>query len=84
LFDASFFADPYPVYDKLRSVSTVLKVEGAMGPLPVWLITGYAEAREAFTHPGISKDTRRFQHLLGQGGKARNINPAIALPAILV
>jgi cytochrome P450 len=78
LFDASFFADPYPVYDRLRSASPVLKVDGAMGPLPVWLITGYAEAREAFTHPGISKDTRRFQPLLSQGPNPRNVNPAVA------
>jgi cytochrome P450 len=78
VFDAAFYADPYPVYDKLRSASPVLKVDGAMGPLPVWLVTGYAEARQAFTHPGISKDTRRFQHLLSQGGKPRAINPAVA------
>jgi len=78
LFDAAFFRDPYPVYDKLRASSPVQKVDGAMGPLPVWLITGYAEARAAFTHPGISKDTRRFQHVLNQGGNPRNINAAVA------
>jgi cytochrome P450 len=82
LFDAAFYADPYPVYDKLRSASPVLKVDGAMGPLPVWLITGYAEAREAFTHPGISKDTRRFQHVLSQGSKPRNINPAVSVTMV--
>lgn len=78
MFDAEFYRDPYPVYDKLRAISPVLKVDGAMGPLPTWLITGYAAAREAFMHPGISKDTRRFQHLLSQGSKPRNVNPAIA------
>jgi cytochrome P450 len=78
MFDDSFFADPYPVYDKLRSAGPVQKVDGAMGPLPVWLITGHAEAREAFAHPGISKDTRRFQPLLSQGPKRRNVNPAVA------
>jgi cytochrome P450 len=78
LFDAAFFRDPYPAYDKLRASGPVQRTDGAMGPLPVWLITGYAEARTAFTHPGISKDTRRFQHLLSQGSASRNINPAVA------
>ena len=68
------------MYDKLRSASPVLQANDAMGPLPVWLITGYAEARQALTHPGISKDTRRFQHLLSQGGEARDINPTVACP----
>ena len=78
MFDDAFYRDPYPVYDKLRAAGPVLKADGAMGPLPTWLITGYDEAREAFTHPGISKDTRRFAHLLAQGRKPRNVSAAVA------
>jgi cytochrome P450 len=78
LFDAAFYRDPYPAYDKLRAACPVLKAEGAMGPLPTWIVTGYDAAIEAFTHPGISKDTRRFQHVLGQGNKPRNVNAAVA------
>lgn len=78
MFDAAFYRDPYPTYDKLRAACPVLKAEGAMGPLPTWLVTGYDAAIEAFTHPGISKDTRRFQHVLGQGSKPRNVNTAVA------
>lgn len=78
MFDPSFYHDPYPVYDRLRSTAPVLKAEGAMGPLPTWLITGYAAAREAFTHPGISKDTRRYQHVLARGGNQRSPHPAVA------
>lgn len=78
MFDAAFYRDPYPAYDKLRAARPVLKVEGAMGPLPTWLVTGYGAAIEAFAHPGISKDTRRFQHVLGQGNKPRNVNAAVA------
>jgi cytochrome P450 len=78
VFDPSFHRDPYTVYDKLRASGPVRKADGAMGPLPTWLITGYAAAREAFTHPGISKDTRRFDYLLAQGGKRRAPNAAVA------
>jgi cytochrome P450 len=78
VFDEAFYTDPYPAYDKLRAASPVLKADGAMGPLPAWIITGHAAAREAFTHPGIIKDTRRFQHLLSQGPMPRNVNPAVA------
>jgi cytochrome P450 len=78
VFDGSFYRDPYPAYDKLRSAGPVCKVEGAMGPLPTWLITGYDAAREAFTHPAISKDTRRYEYLLAQGGKRRAPDAAVA------
>jgi cytochrome P450 len=78
LFNADFFRDPYPVYDKLRANSPVQRLDGAMGNLPTWLITGYAEARAALTHPGISKDTRRFRHIFDQAGSKRNINPAVS------
>jgi cytochrome P450 len=78
LFNADFFRDPYPVYDKLRANSPVQRLDGAMGNLPTWLITGYAEARAALTDPRISKDTRRFQHIFDQAGNKRNINPAVS------
>ena len=78
MFDAAFFRDPYPVYDKLRENGPVQRIDEAMGSLPTWLITGYAEARSALADPRLSKDTRRFQHIFGQAGSTRNISPAVS------
>jgi cytochrome P450 len=77
LFDADFYSNPYPVYDKLRATAPVLRVDNALGPLPAWLITGHAEARAAFAHPAILKDTRRFQHIFDNAGIPSNINAAV-------
>ncbi|MFI6165239.1 cytochrome P450 [Nocardia sp. NPDC051052] len=49
-----FYRDPHGAYRALRDrgpVNRVVFPDGSNG----WLITGYAEAKEAFTHPGISK-----------------------------
>jgi cytochrome P450 len=77
MFDASFYADPYPMYDKLRSLSPVLRAGNVMGPLPAWLVTGHAEARQVLTHPGISKDVRRFQHIFDAAGMPDTRNAAV-------
>lgn len=50
----AFDADPYPAYDWLRRHAPVSKV-----PLPgcaAWLVTRYADAVAALTHPALAKD----------------------------
>ncbi|WP_307893607.1 cytochrome P450 [Bacillus swezeyi] len=42
LADSDFWRDPYPFYDKLRSVHPVYK--GTVLKYPGWYVTGYAEA----------------------------------------
>lgn len=70
LYDEAFFADPYRFYARSRSASPVSEVRPG-----TWLVTGYAEAREALAHPGLSKDTRRF---FAGKDTGRNIAPALA------
>ncbi|MEU6232193.1 cytochrome P450 [Kitasatospora sp. NPDC047058] len=72
--DPGFFRNPYPTFAALRSASPVRKVPGGAGQSS-YLVTGYAEARAAFTDPGLSKDTARFF-----AGKetGRNLHPAVS------
>lgn len=60
MFDAEFFADPYPVYARLRAEAPVQPVPIGSHGHRVWMITGYAEARAALADPRLSKDTARF------------------------
>ncbi|GAB2836507.1 hypothetical protein GCM10022221_39570 [Actinocorallia aurea] len=76
MFDDAFFRDPYPLYARMREKCPVQRVDG--GRFPFWLITGYAEAREALADPRLSKDTSRFQHVLAADGPPRDIAPAIS------
>ncbi|ROO88119.1 cytochrome P450 [Actinocorallia herbida] len=76
MFDDEFFRDPYPLYDRLREQCPVQRMDG--GRFPFWLITGYAEAREALADPRLSKDTSAFEHVLAPDGRTRDIAPAIA------
>lgn len=48
--DSDFWNDPYPFYDKLRSIDPVYK--GTVLKYPGWYVTGYKEAA------AILKDTR--------------------------
>ncbi len=48
--DSDFWNDPYPFYDKLRSIDPVYK--GTVLKYPGWYVTGYKEAAP------ILKDTR--------------------------
>src|SRR5690242_19560491 len=52
--DAGYFQDPYSVHARLRAerpVTAVIMPGGA----PVWLVTGYAEARAALADPRLVK-----------------------------
>ncbi|MGZ9935568.1 cytochrome P450 family protein [Streptomyces sp. NC-S4] len=50
----AFNADPYPFYDALRAAGPVHRL--VLGGERTWLVVGHEEARQALTHPGLSKD----------------------------
>ncbi|KOU82797.1 cytochrome P450 [Streptomyces sp. XY413] len=75
LQDPRFFQDPYPVYDELRSAGPVQKVPAGSGGHHSYVVTGYAEAREAFADPRLSKDTGRF---FAGRPSGRNLHPAVS------
>ncbi|MEU1782767.1 cytochrome P450 [Streptomyces abikoensis] len=70
-----FFQNPYPFYDELRSAAPVKQVTTGSGGRPSYLVTGYAEAKAAFTDPGLSKDATRF---FADRPSGRNLHPAVA------
>ena len=51
---ADYFQDPYSVHARLRARRPVTRVI-MPGGIPVWLVTGYAEARAALADPRLSK-----------------------------
>lgn len=73
--DPRFLQDPYPMYAAMRSTSPVQSVRAGSDGRASYLVTGYAEAREALTHPGLSKDTAVFFE--GKGSQ-RRLHPAVA------
>ncbi|MFJ6785861.1 cytochrome P450 [Streptomyces yangpuensis] len=76
LRDPGFFADPYPVYERLREGCPVRRIStGSGGGHPAYLVTGHAEAREAFTDARLSKDTARF--FAGRPSD-RKLHPAVS------
>ncbi|MBZ3906907.1 cytochrome P450 family protein [Streptomyces griseiscabiei] len=75
LRDPRFFADPYPTYARLREAAPVGMVPTGSGARHSCLITGYAEAREAFADPRLSKDTTRF--FAGRPSQ-RDLHPALS------
>ncbi|MET9403985.1 cytochrome P450 [Kitasatospora sp. NPDC002965] len=74
LQDPGFLRNPYPALAALRGTSPVLKMPGG-GGRPSYLVTGYAEAREAFTDPRLSKDTASF---FAGKGTGRTLHPAVS------
>ncbi|MCH0539989.1 cytochrome P450 [Streptomyces sp. MUM 203J] len=73
--DADFLRDPYPAYATMRSTSPVQPVSAGSGGRSSYLITGYAEAREALGDARLSKDTAAF--FAGKGSR-RRLHPAVA------
>lgn len=65
VLDESFMADPYQLYRKLREEGPVHPVVMPRG-LRVWLVTRYAEAREALADQTLSKDSSRAHDLFEQ------------------
>ncbi|GAB2712153.1 cytochrome P450 family protein [Kitasatospora kifunensis] len=74
LQDPGFFRNPYPTFAALRGTSPVQKVSSG-GGRSSYLVTGYAEAREAFTDPRLSKDTAAF---FAGKDTGRNLHPAVS------
>ncbi|GAA0401526.1 cytochrome P450 [Streptomyces luteireticuli] len=70
-----FFQNPYPFYGQLRAAAPVQQVTTGTGGRTGYLVTGYAEAKAAFTHPDLSKDTARF---FAGRPSGRNLHPAVA------
>jgi cytochrome P450 len=56
LFSGAFWSDPYPAYAALRTEEPVRRLELPDGP--AWLLTRYADIRDAHVDPRISKDWR--------------------------
>ncbi|OEJ60032.1 cytochrome [Streptomyces agglomeratus] len=75
LQDPRFFADPYPTYARLRNAAPVQKVPTGSGGRYSFVVTGYAEAREAFNDPRLSKNTARF--FAGRPSQ-RDLHPAVS------
>lgn len=60
--DAEFIQDPYSLYRRLRVAAPVCEVIMPRG-LKVWVVTRYADARDALANPVLHKDLRPVQHL---------------------
>lgn len=74
LQDADFYRDRYPFYARARTRCPVLKLPADAAP-EAWLVTGYAEAREALTHPNLSKNASQFFAAHPNG---RSVHPALS------
>ncbi|MEH6379678.1 cytochrome P450 [Streptomyces sp. KLMMK] len=71
-FDAGFFADPYPVYARLRAAGPVHRIALPDGS-PVWLVTREADVRAALTDPRLSVNKAHS----GSGFKGFSLPPAL-------
>ncbi|WP_405699326.1 cytochrome P450 [Streptomyces sp. NBC_01383] len=73
--DPGFLQDPYPTYAAMRSACPVQAVASGSGGRLSYLVTGYAEAREALADARLSKDTTAF--FAGKESK-RRLHPTVA------
>ena len=62
VLDADFVQHPYALYQRLRAEAPVREVVMPRG-LKVWLVTRYADARDALANPALHKDLRLVRHL---------------------
>jgi cytochrome P450 len=74
IYTPAFRADPYPTYARLRTDSPVIRVRTPR--FDSYLVTRYADARQALSDPRLSKDLYRAgdTYLQVFGEKARQIN----------
>ncbi|MGQ4331195.1 cytochrome P450 family protein [Streptomyces hayashii] len=70
-----FLRDPYPTYAAMRSACPVQAVPAGSSGHGSYLITGYAEARQALGDPRLSKETAAF---FADKGSRRRLHPAVA------
>ncbi|MFD4482448.1 cytochrome P450 [Streptomyces sp. NPDC058471] len=79
--DPRFLQDPYPAYAAMRATCPVQPMPtGSTGPAgsgkhSSYVVTGYAEAREALADARLSKDTAAF--FAGKASR-RRLHPAVA------
>ncbi|MFD9428488.1 MULTISPECIES: cytochrome P450 [unclassified Streptomyces] len=73
--DRRFLQDPYPTYAAMRSRCPVQSVPTGSSGHTNYVVTGYAEAREALGDARLSKDTAAFFE--GKGSR-RHLHPAVA------
>ncbi|MET7728122.1 cytochrome P450 family protein [Streptomyces mirabilis] len=73
--DPRFLRDPYPTYAAMRSVCPVQAVPTGSSGYGSYLVTGYAEARQALSDPRLSKDTAAF---FADKASQRRLHPAVA------
>lgn len=66
LFDRSFAADPYPAYAWLREHSPVHRTELPSG-VEAWLVTRYADARQALADQRLSKNPEQHGERAAHG-----------------
>ncbi|MEU3980929.1 cytochrome P450 [Streptomyces sp. NPDC026672] len=57
LFDDGYFADPYPLYDRLREQGPAHKVTAPDGS-GVWLVTRYADVRQGLADQRLARHPR--------------------------
>ncbi|MEU6078969.1 cytochrome P450 [Streptomyces sp. NPDC047108] len=67
LFTWEFAADPYPAYAWLREHSPVHWTRLPSG-VDAWLVTRYADAKQALADPRLSKNPARHQERVSAGG----------------
>jgi cytochrome P450 len=72
--DPRFLQDPYPALARSRSGCPVQAVTDAGGRVS-YLVTGYAEARQALADPRLSKDTSAF---FADKPSRRRLHPAVS------
>lgn len=65
MLDAEFIQDPYSLYQRLRVETPVREVVMPRG-LKVWVVTRYADVRDALANPTLHKNLRPVQHLFKQ------------------
>ncbi|MFG3280753.1 cytochrome P450 [Streptomyces sp. NPDC048111] len=70
-----FLRDPYPTYAALRAACPVQALPTRGSGYGSYLVTGYAQAREALGDPRLSKDTAAF--FAGKESR-RDLHPAVA------
>ncbi|AHH97309.1 cytochrome P450 family protein [Kutzneria albida] len=63
LLDDSFTADPYPLYELLRTQRPVTRARMPLGP-SFWLVTRYEDVRAGLTDPRLVKDAGRLAEVI--------------------
>ncbi|WP_329205798.1 cytochrome P450 [Streptomyces sp. NBC_00683] len=73
--DPHFHRDPYPALAAMRATRPVQAVPVGSSGRSSYLVTGYAEARQALGDSRLSKDTAAF---FAGSGSQRRLHPAVA------